>query len=88
MDERNTEITTVVEHSRVKKTGRKGLPDTLPRIDVVHELSESERVCDAGGKLLIEIGDVISEQLDIIPATIQVIRHVRKKYASPKSTYS
>jgi transposase len=28
-----------------------------------------------------EIGEVISEQLDIIPATIQVLRHIRKKYA-------
>ncbi len=80
-DALGTEITTVAEHTRVKKTGRKALPATLPRIDVVHELSESERVCDTDGNPLTEIGDVISEQLDIIPAKIQVIRHIRKKYA-------
>ena len=71
---------TVAAHKR-KKGGRKPLPDHLPRIDVIHELPESERRCDHDGQLLTEIGEVISEQLDIIPAKIQVIRHIRKKYA-------
>jgi transposase len=71
---------TVAAHQR-KKRGRKPLPDHLPRVDVIHELPEDERRCDHDGKLLAEIGDVISEQLDIIPAKIQVTRHIRKKYA-------
>jgi transposase len=71
---------TVAAHQR-KKHGRKALPGHLPRIDVVHELSESMRHCDHDGQLLTEIDEVISEQLDIIPAKIQVIRHIRKKYA-------
>ena len=70
----------VPAHTR-KKRGRKPLPDNLPRVDVVHELPESERHCDHDGRLLIEIGEVISEQLDIVPAKIQVIRHIRKQYA-------
>ena len=70
----------VPAHTR-KKRGRKPLPDNLPRVDVVHEIPESERHCDHDGQLLTEIGEVISEQLDIIPAKIQVIRHIRKKYA-------
>ncbi len=70
----------VAAHKR-KKRGRKPLPDHLPRIDVIHELPESERHCDHDGRLLAEIDEVISEQLDIIPAKIQVIRHIRKKYA-------
>ena len=70
----------VPAHTR-KKRGRKPLPDNLPRVDVVHEIPESERHCDHDGQLLVEIGEVISEQLDIIPAKIQVIRHIRKKYA-------
>jgi transposase len=70
----------VPAHTR-KKRGRKPLPNNLPRVDVVHELPESERHCDHDGQLLVEIGEVISEQLDIIPAKIQVIRHIRKKYA-------
>jgi transposase len=70
----------VPAHKR-KKRGRKPLPDNLPRIDVIHDLPESERHCDHDGLLLAEIDEVISEQLDIIPAKIQVIRHIRKKYA-------
>ena len=30
---------------------------------------------------LTEIGEVVSEQLDIIPAQIRVLRHLRKQYA-------
>jgi len=73
--------TTVVAHTRKKKTGRKPLPKSLVRVDDVHELAEQDRICEHDGKILNEIGDVISEQLDIIPAKIQVIRHIRKKYA-------
>jgi transposase len=71
---------TVAAHKR-KKRGRKPIPDHLPRIDVVHEIPESERRCDHDGRLLTEIDQVISEQLDIIPAKIRVLRHIRKKYA-------
>jgi transposase len=70
----------VPAHKR-KKRGRKPLPDNLPRVDVVHEIPASARCCNHDGRLLVEIGEVISEQLDIIPAKIQVIRHIRKKYA-------
>ena len=70
----------VPAHSRNKR-GRRPLPAALPRVDVVHDLPAAERCCDHDGQLLVEIGDVISEQLDIIPAKIQIIRHIRKKYA-------
>ena len=71
---------TIAAHTR-KKTGRKPLPDTLPRVEVIHTLPETERHCPHDGAVLAEIGDVISEQLDIVPATIRVIRHIRKQYA-------
>ena len=63
-----------------KSPGRKALPAHLPRIEVRHELPAIERVCGCGAALQ-EIGAETSEQLDIIPAKIQVIRHVRPKYA-------
>jgi transposase len=69
-------------HTR-KKRGRKKLPESLPRIEVIHALADDERTCPHDGKLLTEIGEVTSEQLDIIPAKIQVIRHIRKQYACP-----
>ncbi|MBF0400578.1 MAG: IS66 family transposase, partial [Magnetococcales bacterium] len=68
---------------RKKKLGRKPLPASLPRVDVVHDLPESERVCDLDGAALVEIGREFSEQLDIIPAKVQVIRHVHVKYGCP-----
>jgi len=59
---------------------RQPLPTELPRIDVIHDLADAEKRCACGCQRH-EIGEVVSEQLDIIPARIQVIRHVRKKYA-------
>jgi transposase len=59
---------------------RKPLPPHLPRIEKVYELPETDRLC-ACGCALQEIGADTSEQFDFIPAKIQVIRHVRKKYA-------
>ena len=74
------ETVTVPEHSR-RKRGRKKLPDSLSRIDIVHELAADERRCPHDGGVLAEIGEVTSEQLDIVPAKIQVIRHIRKQCA-------
>jgi len=71
---------TIPAHTR-KKSGRKPLPEALPRVDVIHDLPESERLCPHDGNVLTEMNEVISEQLDIIPAKIQVIRHIRKQYA-------
>ena len=74
------DVTIVSAHSR-KKRGRKPLPGALPRVEVVYELPENERICPNDGDALTEIGAVTSEQLGIIPARIQVIQHVRKQYA-------
>ncbi len=73
------EIVTIDEHTR-KKRCRKPLPADLPRVDVVHELSEEERQCKCGC-LKDRIGQEESEQLDYIPAKVRVIRNIRYKYA-------
>jgi len=65
----------------VKRRGkRKPLPAHLPRIDVIHELPEHELTCECGCRKQV-IGEQTSEQLDIVPAKFQVIRHIRKTYA-------
>ena len=64
-----------------QKSGRRPLPAALPRVDIVHELPETARMCPHDGQVMEEIGEEVTEQLDIIPATIQVLRHIRKKYA-------
>jgi len=74
------ETVEVPAHTR-KKCGRKKLPATLPRVEVVHELPTEDQVCSHDGQPLAQIGEVVSEQLDIVPAKIQVIRHIRKQYA-------
>jgi transposase len=63
-----------------KPRGRKPLPAELPRIRVEHDLTEAEKTCPCGAQRTV-IGEETSEQLDIIPAKIQVLVHVRKKYA-------
>lgn len=64
-----------------KKRGRKPLPAHLPRKRVEHDLPESEKVCGDCQCALHRMGEETSEQLDIIPATVQVLQHVRFKYA-------
>jgi transposase len=69
----------VPAHKR-KKPGRKPLPEALPRVEVIHDLPEDEKVCACGSPLS-KIGEEVSEKLDYIPAKLQVIRHIRYKYA-------
>ena len=69
----------VASHER-KKTGRKPLPQALPRIEVIHDIDESQKQCACGCQLT-RIGQEVCEKLDIIPAKMQVIRHIRYKYA-------
>lgn len=71
----------VPAHSR-KKRGRKPLPAHLPRIDVIHDIDESEKTCPCGCQLK-RIGEEVCEKLDYVPAKLQVERHIRYKYACP-----
>ena len=62
---------------------RKPFPEHLPRVEIEHDLSEEEKVCPHNGTALKRIGEEVREQLDIIPTTIQVIRHFLPKYSCP-----
>ena len=73
---------TVPAHTRKKKK-RVSIPPELPREEIVHDLPDTEKVCPYDGTELKYIGDETSEQLDIEPAKIKVLRHLRKKYACP-----
>jgi transposase len=63
-----------------KKPKRKPLAKDLPRVEVIHDLCEEEKIC-ACGTPLCRIGQEESEKLDIVPAKIRVIHHIRYKYA-------
>ena len=80
--ETEDETIDVPAHRRAKR-GRKPLDPALPREVVRHELPEGERVCPQDGAALREIGVEVSEQLDIVPQQVRVIRHERVKYACP-----
>jgi len=68
-------------HTRKKNTrGRKPLPEHLPREQRLYDLPEEEKICSCGQPLT-HIKNETCEQLEIIPAQIYVIEHVRKKYA-------
>ncbi len=66
--------------NRKRTSGRKPLPAELPRIRVEHDLNEADKVCDCGCQMT-QIGEECSEQLEIIPAKVQVIQNIRFKYA-------
>ena len=66
-------------HQR-RKSGRKPLPECLPRREIIHEIPEEERRC-ACGCIKEKIGEEVTERLDYIPAKIEVERHIRIKYA-------
>lgn len=61
------------------RAGRQPLPDHLPRIEHRHEPDTCQ--CGQCGHDLIQIGEDISEQLDIEPARFFVHRHIRPQYA-------
>jgi transposase len=80
-EEASEDDVTVPAHTRKKRRPR-ALPDFLPVQEVLHDLSEEEKVCahDVAHRL-VEIGRETSDQLKFIPATVEIIRHIRPKYA-------
>ena len=68
-------------HTR-RKSGRRPLPDFLPVEERLHDLPDEEKVCaNDASHALVEIGRETSDQLEFIPATVRILRHVRPKYA-------
>jgi transposase len=62
-----------------KKLGRKALPAHLPRNIICHDLTLEERLCSCGNEMGY-IGAQVSEELDYVPAKLEVIQHRCMKY--------
>jgi transposase len=77
---KSDEEITIAAHARAKSPGRKALPQNLVREQRIYDLSDEEKICTCGEQLT-HIKDETCEQLDIIPAKVYVIQHVKKKYA-------
>ncbi len=75
--------TTVIPAHTRKKPARQPLPDHIERHEVLHDMPEKEKFCPHDGQALVRIGEEVSEQLDVIPAQVRVLRHIRPKYACP-----
>jgi transposase len=70
---------TQTDSKRRSRPARKPLPEDLPR-EVVTHLPAHNCCPDCGGALR-QFGEDVSEQLERIPASFKVIRHVRPKFA-------
>jgi len=63
-----------------KKPGRKPLPADLPRERIEYELPEQEQYCPECGEHMHKMGEDVRSELNIIPAQVKVVEHVRFKY--------
>lgn len=77
-----SEKTPVRGHTRERR-GRRLFPESWPRKEILHDISDAEKVCDCGADLK-RIGEETAEKVEIIPAAIFVERHIRPKYACPR----
>ena len=66
---------------RCRPHGRAPLPDHLERREVVHDLTEAQKLCPCCGEPRVCIGEQTAEQLDLEPAKFFVLRTIRKSYA-------
>lgn len=61
--------------------GRAALPEHLERREIVHDLSEAEKLCGCCGRPRVCIGEQTAEQLDLEPARFFVRRTIKRSYA-------
>ena len=80
-------LATATAQVKAARGKRAALATGLPRVDVVHEVPQAQRTCPCGTPM-VEIGQDISEQLDIVPMQVRVLRHIRKRYGCPGSQHA
>ena len=78
-----TESVAIAAHQRKKTSSSKKIPAGLPRVEVLHDIPEEEKICPHDGTALVRIGEETSEQFHFIPATMEVLKHIRFKYGCP-----
>ncbi len=61
--------------------GRRRIPDSVPRVPEVIDVSEEEKICGHCGAEKAVIGEEVSEQIDLLPARVFVRRRIRLKRA-------
>jgi len=81
VEEQEEELSEVKSYQR-KKGGRKAIDPSIPRVERIIDIPESEKQC-ACGAVLKRIGEETNEKLHIIPQEIHVVKTIRPKYACP-----
>jgi transposase len=74
-------VTRTVTVAARKKPVRERLPAHLPHEVVIIDLSEEEKACPGCAGHRHVVGELVSEKLDYVPATLKVIETRRPKYA-------
>src|SRR5690349_2286375 len=75
----------IEDHSPQRRGhGRKRMPPFLPRQTIEHTLPEAELGCPCCGEQRRKISQVLSEQVEHVPASLFVIEHVQVTYACAK----
>jgi transposase len=72
---------TPVEKPPAQGHGRKPLPASLPRRTVLHDVAPEDRPCPDCGEVRQPFSEDVREQLEYVPASLIILRHVRPKYA-------
>ena len=72
-----------ITYSRKKRSGKRDeLYDSLPTVQVIHEIPEEERVCPiCGGELHACGHEVLRREIEVIPATVRAVEHVQTVYS-------
>ena len=83
IDDEQSEPQEAAKPAKRTKRGRRKLPDYLPRIEIQHTLSDEVCCCEQCQTELTPVSQKITEQLDIVPAQVRVIRHNRQTYQCP-----
>ena len=79
-DEQQEVIEVAAHEKQIRRGKRAKLPSYLPTVRIEHELT-AEELKGPDGEVFEKIGEVITQQLDVIPASVQVIENVCFKYA-------
>ena len=74
------EISIEVKSYTKKVTRNKSLPKTLPKKQINYDLRDEDKKCACGDELR-KFGEDKYEQLEYIPAQINVIEHIKSKYS-------
>jgi transposase/uncharacterized coiled-coil protein SlyX len=70
-----------INYKRKKRVGKRDDDlSGLPKVRIDYELPESERICPECGNVMDDIGVTIRNELEIIPAKVQVVEHAVHAY--------